>query len=97
MNIKKFRPQNHSALWAIRMRRLGNKTWCGKYNWHTFSKNRKSQRWIFTFFGILHYYTDHSPIRVAKKWSNADKTWNKRCAKKASMRYITTYSIEKDL
>jgi hypothetical protein len=96
--MNKFRPQEVSKPYAIKMRRLTGRF--ESYNWQSrdewYPVGYKSNKIaIGRQFGCLHYLARHAPAPVRKRWTNAYRTFmNKHFgdASKASIHYLNKWS-----
>jgi hypothetical protein len=79
--------------WRMRAKRCGVDV--GEYNWHKFKECK--DRWLFKFAGILHYYTSHAPKPVSLNWRQANIRFYKRLPVNATMRYLSKYSIDRNI
>lgn len=88
--VRKFRPGEHKG-WSQYPRKPGRRGWDKKepYNEHVLGR----------IFGVIHYYTSHSPADVHKRWKQANVRWKKRFTvwNRGSVRYCNTYSVDRFL
>jgi len=48
------------------------------YNWHV--RNNVKHDCVNRIFGEVHYLTEHAPIKVQRRWKQAEVRWKKRMA-----------------
>lgn len=94
--MNKFRPQDISAKYKlkqyIRTGRIENYNWQTRIKWYPVGWGF-NKRVIGGIFGRLHYLACHAPAPVQKRYQRAYRALEARLIpRKASIRYINTYS-----